>query len=351
MMIKDSKLQKIKAFDFDNVLPENNNLFGLPFAEEESDIILLPIPWDVTTSYKDGTHAAPPAIKRAATQIELFDKDFENSWQAGFFMADVSKELLQKNNEARALALQHIRTLSTQKQTVDHNALKAINKACKDMNLYVEKRASEILAKDKIAAVLGGEHSTPLGLLKALSRHHQSFSILHIDAHADLRKAYMGFEFSHASIMYNALKIPAVKNITQVAVRDYGKQEYDMIQQNPQRLQCFFDADIKEDLQHKRNWPAIVTDILNTLHQKVYVSFDIDGLTPDLCPHTGTPVPGGLSFYEATDLISRLASSGKTIIGFDLCETGVSQNEWDENIAARILYKLCCATAATQRAL
>jgi len=189
---------------------------------------------------------------------------------------------------------------------------------------------------------LGGDHSTPLGYFKAIAEKHGDFGILQIDAHCDLRKAYENFVYSHASIMYNALaEIPELKKIVQVGIRDYCEEEWDYIKANEERVNTFFDSTIKERLYEGDTWQNITDQIIERLPQKVFISFDIDGLDPKLCPHTGTPVQGGFETEQIFYLFKKLLRTGRQIVGFDLNEVGISREEWDENVGARCLFKLC----------
>ena len=188
---------------------------------------------------------------------------------------------------------------------------------------------------------MGGDHSTPLGLIRALAKKHQDFGILHIDAHCDLRDAYEGFTYSHASIMHNALKLSEVSKLTQVGIRDYSIDERATVEQSNGRIQTFFDADLKDREYRGESWHATTEAIVKTLPQNVHVSFDIDGLDPALCPHTGTPVPGGLQYNKATYLLHAVAESGRKIIGFDVNEVAPgTDSEFDANVGMRILWEL-----------
>jgi agmatinase len=192
-----------------------------------------------------------------------------------------------------------------------------------------------------MVGLLGGDHSTPLGFLRALSEQHNRFGILQIDAHADLRKAYEGFTYSHASIMYNALKLPAVGRLVQVGIRDICEEEVNVINRSMGRVVTFFDEDLKDKKISGTPWSALCDTIIQHLPQQVYISFDIDGLDPKLCPNTGTPVAGGLEFQEAVFLIKKVVDAGKTIIGFDLSEVAAGPSDWDANVGARLLFQLC----------
>ena len=193
-----------------------------------------------------------------------------------------------------------------------------------------------------MVGLLGGDHSTPLGFFKAIAEKYPDFGILQIDAHMDLRKAYEGFNYSHASIMYNALKeIPQLKKLVQVGIRDYCEEELDIMNDSEGRVVTFFDKDIKERQYEGEIWKTIVDEIVDALPQNVFISFDIDGLNPKLCPHTGTPVQGGFETDQIFYLFKKVLQSGRKLIGFDLNEVGVSHDECDENVGERVLYKLC----------
>jgi agmatinase len=224
-----------------------------------------------------------------------------------------------------------------------------VDKAARELNAHVKKTTGNFLNKNKTVGLIGGDHSTPLGFMQALSEQHSSFGILQIDAHADLRKAYEGFEFSHASIMYNALKINAVSKLIQVGIRDYCEEEVDVIKNNPARIATYFDRDIKRRMFEGDTWKKICDEIVNQLPDKVYLSFDIDGLDPKLCPNTGTPVAGGFEVEQTLYLIERVVESGKTIIGFDLNEVSPGKDEWDANVGARLLYRMALLTAHSQK--
>ncbi len=330
------KEQKIAAFD-PNGVATNTNLFGLPFTYGESETVVLPVPWEVTVSYQSGTANGPQAIKEASLQVDLFDPLLKDAWQRGIYMLEVSPELREKSNALRLKSERYLENLET---TPDQAILQEINAGCGEMVQWVEESALQVLNEGKRLALLGGDHSTPLGFIKALAQKHTSFGILQIDAHADLREAYEGFTYSHASIMYNALAVKNVEKIVQVGIRDYCEAENDLMQNND-RVQAYFDRDIKNKAYQGHSWHKQCQSIIESLPEKVYLSFDIDGLDPKLCPNTGTPVAGGLEMSEVLYLLEELVKSGRTIIGLDLNEVAPGADEWDANVGARLLYKLC----------
>lgn len=330
------------GFDPNDVGIGNGRFFALPVAVEDAEIVVVSVPWDATVSYNKGTSSGPEAILQASTQVDLFDVNVPNAWNVKIGTEPFPQELAKINRLTRIWAEKVIASLEKGNDKSDLMGLtRKVNDGSGKMNGYVFDTASNYLKQGKMVAVVGGEHSVPLGLVKALGGCYEEFGILHIDAHADLREAYEGFKYSHASIMYNVLKeVPQVKHLTQVAIRDFCSQESELISSDD-RIDSFTDFQIHKDIFEGKPWGKICDDIIDTLPQNVHISFDIDGLTPEYCPGTGTPVPGGITFSQAEYLLYKTAVSGKNIIGFDICEVSPScGNEWDANVGARLLFKL-----------
>jgi agmatinase len=337
-----SKQDKIRDFDPNGPGQLDLNIYGLPFSREESDIVLVSVPWEVTVSYGGGTLLGPESILEASLQVDLYDADAPEAWKAGIFMTEPDPGLKKLSESSRAKAEKYIHALMEGARQEDHTALiDEIDDACRQMISFVKKETSQALQEGKITGLVGGDHSTPLGFMQALAEQHTSFGILQIDAHMDLRRAYEGFTYSHASIMYNALQIPQVSKLVQVGIRDYCSEEIEVMSEQGNRVEAFFDMQLKNRILEGDSWKTLCDEIVKTLPDKVYLSFDIDGLDPVLCPNTGTPVPGGLSYNEAIYLIKSVAKSGRQIIGFDLNEVSPGEDDWDANVAARLLFKLC----------
>lgn len=341
--MKDKK-KKIEGFDPNGVGLKNGNFIGLPFDENTAGIVLLPVPWDVTVSYRDGTATAAANILEASSQLDLYDADVKDAWKAGIFLRTMDAQWLKKSQELRPKAQRYIEALENGKRTdtkVIRESLADIHAASVALKEWVYQQTDSLMEKGKIVGLIGGEHSVPLGYLEALASRYEDFGVLHIDAHLDLRQAYEGFTYSHASIFNNALKIESISKLVSVGIRDYCEEELDVVEASGKRCKVFFDHRIREAMFVGITWAEICKKIVKALPKHVYISFDIDGLDPTLCPNTGTPVPGGLSYQEAIYLLRVLAESGKKIIGFDLCEVGGEGHEWDGNVAARVLYKMC----------
>jgi agmatinase len=339
----------LSTFDPNSVGLLSNNIFGLPFSQEDATLVLFPVPWEVTVSYRPGTARGPEQIFDAAMQVDLFDPDVKDGWKKGFYMQPVNEDIKAKGDYLRWCAEQVLEAMTEGKTIATdellNEKLEEINEGGLMLRDWVYEMTGNLLKEGKLVGLIGGDHSTPLGFIKALADKHPNFGILQIDAHADLRVAYEGFTYSHASIMYNVLKeIPQVGKLVQVGIRDYCNEELDIIEQSKGRVVTFFDKNIKEDQYEGKTWKAICTNIIDALPQEVYISFDIDGLDPKLCPNTGTPVPGGFEVEQIFYLLKMLHASGRKIIGFDLNE--VSCGEQDEDTidsitGARVLFKLC----------
>ena len=333
-------------FDPNDTAAAGSGIFGLPYKEAQSLLHLIPVPWEVTTSYGNGASRGPEAILRASHQVDLFDIETGDVYQNGYFMLPIPEDIAAWNKELKKKAGKVLESIEAGR---DHDPERTklqdeINKASGRVNDWVYAQAKRILEQERFAAVIGGDHSTPFGLIRAVSEKYRGeFGILHIDAHADLRDAYQGYEHSHASIMNNVMKQIGPKALVQVGIRDFSPGEYEYIESDP-RIRTYFDTVLKRRQHRGENWQSICNEIVGKLPDNVYISFDIDGLCPDLCPNTGTPVPGGLRYEEALTLFATVSESGRRIVGFDLNEVAEpedSESDWDGNVGARILFKLC----------
>jgi agmatinase len=298
-------------------------LFGLPHSRAEAAAVVIPVPWEATVSYGTGTANGPQRVFEESVQIDLADTETGSPWRAGLVMEEISPEVVGWNQRACAAA--------------EANDIAAVNALGTQLNGWVEQRIGRVFDEDKLPVLLGGEHSVSYGAILEASRRVSGLSLLHVDAHADLRNAYQGYQWSHASVMHNLLRDSAVANLVQVATRDVGAAECDAADQD-ERVRWFTDLTIGQRLHRGDTWAAMTEEIVGQLGNDVWVSFDVDGLDPSLCPATGTPVPGGLRWRETLTLLATLGASGKRIVGFDIVEVGDAA--WDANVASRLLYKL-----------
>ncbi|MBC6415146.1 MAG: arginase family protein [Bdellovibrionales bacterium] len=310
---------------------------------KNSPMILIPVPWSATTSYGGGTEKGPQLIRQESHQLDFFNSLFKLSYNEKIhFLKEDS--LIQSMNTKALSWVYKIRKKSKKK---NEKLYKKVNSACRFLLDWTYEQASTVFSQKKIPALVGGDHSISEALLSLIGeRTKGNYGILHLDAHADLRPEYENFKYSHASVMFNVLNLPfPPKKLIQVAVRDFCKQEYDLIKKE-ERIQCYFDDWIYNQIFKGKTWAKLSHDIISKLPEKVYVSLDVDALTWDYAPDTGTPVPGGLSFNQVLYLFAELKSQKKKIIAFDVVETSgankTSQSsKWNGNVSARLIYYLC----------
>jgi len=313
-----------RAFDPD-APASHDGIYGLPFTPDESDVVIIPVPFEATTSYGGGTSAGPAAILEASKQVDLFDHETGRPYERGIAMLDIPAQVVEWNRDAIA-------------RHEDRAAMNAIGEM---LNEWVYTKTCALLDRGKMAVVLGGDHSVPFGAIRAYAECQPGLGILHLDAHADLRDAYEGFTWSHASIFHNVMtRIDAVGKLVQVGVRDLGTAESAMIAASRGRIVTHFDSDVARRIDDGEPFARIADDIVRDLPDDVYLSWDIDGLDPTLCPGTGTPVPGGLTWNQAIALLRALIRAKKRIVGLDLCEVAPGATEWDANVGARLMYKM-----------
>ena len=324
-------------------------LFGMNPEEDASSLILVPVPWDATSSYGRGAARAPEAIIKASHQMDLQDLSYKSPWKAGIRMNKIPETIASMNKKAASLA-REVREKSTRGEKTE-SGIQEVNELSARVNRYTKEAFDAIYKKGRLGGVLGGDHSSPLGALQAAAARFGNFGILHIDAHFDLRPSYEGFTGSHASVMFNALcSCPEIIRLVQIGIRDFCTEEQREVRRQRGRVRVHYDQELFRHKALGKSFDLWVRQVLADLPDKVWISFDIDGLNTAYCPSTGTPVPGGLSYQEACYLLEQLAFSGRKIIGFDLCEVAPAQDggEWDLNVGARILYQLCGATLHSQ---
>ncbi|MEW5847878.1 MAG: agmatinase family protein [Myxococcota bacterium] len=340
------------TFDPGAAASKDSGVFGLPHSVDEARVVLIPVPFEATCSYGGGTSDGPGAVLSASRQVDLYDVETGRPYEAGIAMLSEPVEVRAWNDEAKRAAEPVIEAGGVLTTDALKAAAAKVNALSEKMNAWVHQTAKTHLARGKLVGLVGGDHSVSYGSILAHAERYPQLGVLHVDAHADLRLAFEGFTWSHASIMRNVVdRIPGVVNLVQVGLRDMSEEEADVASRSDARIIQHYDSALAGALHDGIPWRTIVERIISPLPEHVYISFDIDGLDPALCPGTGTPVPGGLSFREALTLFRVLARSGRKIVGFDLTEVapGPDGDEWDANVGARVLYKMIGWALRTQR--
>lgn len=333
-------------FDFDPGAASSpeSGVFGLPHGPDSADVWILGVPFEATTSYRPGTASGPSAILQASRQIDLFDLWFGRPYERGIWMAPIDPDIESWSRTARALAAPLIEKGGA--EAADEQATHEIAALGVKVNDLVKERTAGALSRGKLPVMVGGDHSTPFGAIAACAASTPGLGILQFDAHADLRPAFEGFEWSHASILHNVLKrVEGVGPLVQVGIRDLCEQEFDAIQSDD-RIHAVTDRDLTE-ARCAGTVRALAEEAIARLPDNVYVTFDVDALDPTLCPNTGTPVPNGLLWDETMIWLEALGASGKRVVGLDLNEVSPGpdaksgeNDTWDAIVGARLLYRL-----------
>jgi agmatinase len=276
-----------------------HNFLSLPteFSEfESSEFVILPVPYEQTTTFKTGTKEGPQAIIHASKEVETFDEELK---QEPFKVG--------------------IHTLEEVEVTM-RGPEKMVEK--------VYKIAKELVDMNKRVVLLGGEHTVSIGLVKAESEKCENLSVLQLDAHADLRESYQESKYSHACVMR---RIGEIAPFVGVGIRNLSLEEHEFIQKK--KLDLFFAKNLMQD----DGW---IEQVLSKLSENVYLTIDLDFFDPSIMPSVGTPEPGGLLWYQTLDLLKKVADK-KNIVGFDCVELcpipGLVAPDF---LAARLIYKI-----------
>lgn len=346
----------MEPFDPDAAARPGSGLFGLSDGPGEALVRVIPVPFDATTSYRHGAAHGPRAVLAASHQVELFDPVAGTPYRAGICMEPIDPLVERWNAEARELAAPVIAAGGVPADRPDlARARDRVDAIGAELNAWLEERTGRALDAGKLPVVLGGDHSTPFGAIAAAAARHPGLGVLHFDAHADLREAFEGFAWSHASILFNVVeRLEAVARVVQVGVRDLGEREHRRIAASEGRVQTLFDREWTEARLARADLRDLARGWIARLPGEVWITFDVDGLDPTLCPSTGTPVPGGLSWPEALLWLDELARSGKRVVGADLNEVSPGPGGdpegtgWDAIVGARLLYQLVGAAVRSR---
>lgn len=318
-------------FDPNNSGAQYDGIFALPFSIEEAAAVIVPAPWDATSSQERVASGAPEAVFAASKFVELFDPVYGPIYEPGIAIDTVRSEIEAHNRSAIALQANAV---------PDPAGLDAI---CEQVNEIIYDQVAAHLRAGKRVGLLGGDHAVSYGSIRAHLERFPELGVLQVDAHCDLRNALDGATYSHASIMYNVIENLHPAALVQVGVRGLCDFEADYSRHTP-GITVFFDSDLRSARAEGTSWSSLCDRIVSCLPDEVYVSFDIDGLEPAACPNTGTPVPGGIVYNDALHLIYHLVKRGRTVVGFDLVEVGA--DAFDASIGAHLLYQLCGALLA-----
>lgn len=282
-------------------VPFNYGGFDPKFSNyKAARIVILPIPYDGTSTWGKGADKGPRALIDASRNMELYDIETKSEPYKNIIYTE--KEILAKTPESM----------------VDKGY----------------KKTKELLKDKKFVVTIGGEHSISMGPMKAHAEFFKDISILHLDAHTDMRPEYEGTPFNHACAM--ARGIESAKNVVSIGIRSMDFKEFDNIKKM-RKLGRGHDIFFAENIYNNTKWER---DALNLLHKKVYISIDLDVFDPSILPSTGTPEPGGMQWYPILAFLKKVFSE-REVVGFDIVELAPNKNEKSSDfLAAKLVYKM-----------
>lgn len=267
----------------------------------DSKIVIVSVPYEQTTSYGKGTSEGPKAILDASHYVEFFDEELN-------------------------------RELCFEKGICSLFPVNFKNKTGKNVLALIYENVKSLIDDKKFVVTLGGEHSISSATIKAHFDSYNNLSILHFDAHSDLREEYEGSKYSHASFAARVAEFTT--DITQVGIRAQCKEEYDFIKKK--MIKTFYAFEIRNG-KYGSDWQ---TEIINSLKQNVYITFDVDYFDPSIMPSTGTPEPNGFYWDETMKLLKNLGEK-KTVVGFDVVELSPRKNfTFPDFLTAKLIYKM-----------
>jgi agmatinase len=278
-------MAKMKETNFGDLAEENSEL-------ESSKVVIIPVPYDETSTWIKGADKGPKAIIEASANMELYDIETDSEvYKKGIFTDSPVKEKSSPEKMVEA----------------------------------VRKRVESHLKNNKMTVVLGGEHSVSIGAVQAYAKYCKNLSVLQLDAHSDLRHEYLGSKYNHACAMS---RIKELCPIVQVGIRsmDIAEKKY------LNRENVFF----AEQIYNKKDW---IERAVSKLSKNVYITIDLDVFDPAIMPSTGTPEPGGLFWYHVLDLLKAVIRQ-RNVVGFDVVELCPANEKSSDFLAAKLIYKI-----------
>lgn len=336
-----------KEFDPNTITPDNGNYFGISLEPEASALVLLSAPWDATSSLYAGSSYAPDAIIEMSRFVDFYEPLAPNSWRKGiatipidYSIQDLSHRL--HPDTERLTKLHDEFGISVIDNLMYDRRLKRVNEGSVEINNMLFQQTQQWLDKGKIVGVIGGDQSISYSAIKAMGYKYEHFGVIRIGSKCDMHEAYQGFDFSHASTMYNVMRdVPQLEQLALVGVQEFSPIEWERASSNA-RVKLFTAQDIWTQQFEGRTWAEQVDDIIATMPENVYIALNISGLVCECSPRKGRISNGGLSLFQFVYLINRVVASGRRIVGFDLTDvTPGVENKRDILVVARLLFKMC----------
>lgn len=359
LLQKDYSTEEFATLDAMDYSSGNEGFLGLNWTANECSVVVLNIPWDPTASVGRGTSDGGDEALRYSKCIDLVDDDLLDfglgrPWKYGIFMGNSDESVRKLNNTACCIVQESVdngerecksdtSTVSSSHECDPKDKCRAmVDGLSEQLNTLLHKQTGGLLDQGSLIGVVGGDHSCSFGAIKAFGERcamaDQSFGVLHVDAHLDMRRAYQGYSYSHASSMRNVIEqVPAVQTLVSLPIRELSDEDLDFHLTHAKAI-MYRASNIRHRKLSGEPWTIIAREIIERLPSLVWISMDMDALSPEFCPGTGCPVPGGLSYDELCELLLQIVRSGRRLVGWDLVELGNTST--DANVACRLIYKL-----------
>lgn len=343
-------------FDFGIGLGSSDNggyYFRDAVSTDNADIVLVSVPWAVTSANGGGAAYAPDAIIDASTTVGLYDIIHDISIEGRVATAEVNYDIQESSQHLgsdAAKVVEHIEDGGSLSGDYFTRKISRINDGFRLMNSSVCAQVWHFASKGKTVGVIGGDHAVSFGAVKALSELHKGLGVMIFDAHCDIRPSGNVFDYSHRSVVRNILEeIPQLEKLVCCGVRDLSAADLSALSSEPRLSVCY--AERMATMHHQgTTWQEVCKQAIHDLPQKVYISFDIDALALECCPTTKSPVAGGFQFNDAVAIITAIVESGREIVGFDITEIVPNgEQSIDATVGARLLVKLCAAALKSKR--
>lgn len=324
-------------------------LFETQETEQNLQTIIIPAPWNVADDIGSTASTAPEHIAKCSREASL--QNYRAPLRASHVvMAHMDQDWQAENDRLRVQALDCLISRDTHAEC--HRALRVeVDTLCQKLRNNIRKDASVLIGSGKTVGLLGGDCSTPLGLLDALAGFYNNFSLLHIGARCRLHAPSQLFECTPRHFMKHVLKMPFIPRITQVGMRTCTREEVQCMESEEGRWHPFDDDYMQSQTQKGIPWREVCASVVETLSDRVYISFDLGALAYYTCPNTADPLPGGMSLYQAMELIKQVEVAKKRLIGFDLCQVNPTAVErgfcQDVQMATAILRRLVHVAGAS----
>lgn len=331
----------LNDFEPDNDKNRKTGIFGLPCSYADSRLIIIPVPWDISSD-NHTLSSSPELVIDFSRQISLYTEEQEGFWKKGIFSHNVPQKWKETSEELFKIRKKIARLQgsngSKHAEILQH--IKNINFTCRLLNEWIESKSDNCLSEHKLVGFLGGDMSYTPGIINAISKSNQHFGILHLDSFSGFEKNSNGFDFTSSSALIPVLKNPFVKKIVLFGTSRINYHAAELIRENQQKISLYSLQYLDESKMKGLHWKMLINEALNELPEHIFLNISLTCLDSSEKLISKNSVPGGLSHAELKSILTELRNNSKKVIGFSLGNIqSVSAN--DILNAAYLLFDMC----------